>query len=153
MRILIVGCGRVGARLAFRLEKLGHEIVVVDEDREAFARLDGSFEGPTYQGSGMEKAILKKAIDGGVEAVISVTGGDNRNLMIVQLCRHEFGVQKVIARLKDPVRAGIYRDMGIETLCTTTLVEGILQIWVETGKLPSLPEPISPCGDTTGLKD
>jgi trk system potassium uptake protein TrkA len=152
MKILIVGCGRVGARLAYRLEQAGHDISVVDEDREAFARLDGSFEGPTFQGSGMDKAILKKAI-AGVEAVIAVTGGDNRNLMIVQMARHEFGVQKVIARIKDPVRAGIYRDMGIETLCTTTLVEGILQIWVETGKLPSLPDPISPCGDTTGLKD
>lgn len=153
MKVLIVGCGRVGSRLALRLERSGHGVTVIDEDREAFSRLGGSFLGPTYQGSGLDKSTLKKGINGGVDMVVAITGGDNRNLMIAQMARHQFNIEKVVARLKDPVRAAKYREMGIETLCTTTVVEGLLELWVNEGEFPTLPAPISPSGDCSALTE
>lgn len=151
MKILIVGCGRVGSRLAKRLENMGSEVVVVDEEREAFARLGGDFRGATYHGNGLESGTLKRSGICSVDVVVAVTGGDNRNLMIAQLGKHVFGINRVVARLKDPVRAAKYRELGIETLCVTTVVEGLFELWVQNGSYPTLPGEMSPCGDSSEL--
>ena len=151
MKIIIVGCGRVGSRLAQRLERGGHEIFVIDDDREAFARLGGDFRGATYHGSGLDAPTLKRAGAKTVDALVAVTGGDNRNLMIVQIAREELGTKRSIARLKDPIRAAKYRELGVETLCVTTVVEGLLELWTENGSFPELPGGISAIGDASAL--
>lgn len=153
MKIMIIGCGRVGSRLALRMERGGHEVVVVDSDREAFARLGGDFQGPTFQGSGLDTPTLKRAGAKTVDALVAVTGGDNRNLMIVQLAKYEFGTPRVLARLKDPIRAAKYRELGIETLCVTTVVEGLLELWAQNGEFPELPGEMSASGDASALND
>ncbi len=153
MKIIIVGCGRVGARLAQRLERGGHEVVVIDENRETFAALGGDFRGATYHGSGLDAPTLKRAGAGKIDALVAVTGGDNRNLMIVQIAKHEFGAPRVLARLKDPIRAAKYREMGIETLCVTTVVEGLLELWAQNGDFPELPGEMSASGDASALLD
>lgn len=151
MKILILGCGRVGSRLAQRLERGGHEMIVVDENRESFARLGGDFSGATFQGSALDAFTLKRAGIDSCDAVVAVTGGDNRNLMIVQLAKIQFGRTKVLARLKDPVRAAKYREMGIETLCVTTVIEGLLELWICNGDFPELPGEMSVSGDASAL--
>ncbi|BCM93199.1 Trk system potassium uptake protein TrkA [Abditibacteriota bacterium] len=151
MNILILGCGRVGARLAIRLERGGHNVSVVDELREAFTRLGGDFRGPTYQGSGMDSEILKKAGIKTADVVVATTGGDNRNLMIVQIAKTKYGRERVVARLKDPVRAARYREMGIETICVTTIIEGLLEVWALKGEFPELPGEASVSGDASDL--
>ncbi len=153
MKILIIGCGRVGARLALRLENGGHEVAIVDENREALARLGGGFDGATFQGSGLDLEVLKRAGAEKCEILIALTGGDNRNLMIVQMAQHHFTLQRVLARLKDPVRAAIYRKMGIETLCTTTVTEGLLELWAINGHFPDLPGEMSASGDESALNE
>ena len=70
---------------------------------------------------------------------MATTGGDNRNLMIVQIAKAQFGRTRVVARLKDPIRSAKYREMGIETLCVTTVVEGLLELWALKGEFPELP--------------
>ena len=150
---MIVGCGRVGSRLALRMERGGHEVVVVDPDREAFARLGGDFQGPTFQGSGLDVPTLKRAGIKDVDALVAVTGGDNRNLMIVQISKHEFGIARNIARLKDPIRAAKYRELGIETLCVTTVIEGLFELWVQNGEFPEMPGEMSASGDASALYD
>jgi trk system potassium uptake protein TrkA len=151
MKIMIVGCGRVGSRLAQKLEKDGNEVIVVDSDRETFARLGGDFRGATFHGSGLDSPMLKRAGAGSVDALIAVTGGDNRNLMIVQIAREDMGTKRVIARLKDPIRAAKYREMGVETICVTTVVEGLLDSWTKNGDLPALPGNITAAGDASAL--
>ncbi|RYX83667.1 TrkA family potassium uptake protein [bacterium] len=151
MNILIIGCGRVGSRLAVRMENSGHSVSVVDEFRETFTRLGGDFRGATIQGSGIETEVLKKAGVKTADMVIATTGGDNRNLMIVQIAKSKYGRERVIARLKDPIRAARYREMGIETLCVTTVVEGLLEMWVANGQFPELPAEISVSGDASDL--
>ena len=151
MNILIIGCGRVGARLAIRLERGGHTVSVVDDTRDAFSRLGGDFRGPTFQGSGTDSVVLKKAGVKTADIVVATTGGDNRNLMIVQIAKSQYGRERVVARLKDPIRAAKYREMGIETLCVTTVVEGLLELWALKGAFPELPGEASVSGDASDL--
>lgn len=150
---MIVGCGRVGSRLAQRMERGGHEVVVVDSDREAFARLGGDFQGATFHGSGLDAPLLKRAGIAKMDTLVAVTGGDNRNLMIVQITKQEFGTARTVARLKDPIRAAKYREMGVETLCVTTVIEGLLELWAQNGEFPELPGEMSACGDASALND
>lgn len=151
MKVMIVGCGRVGSRLALRLERGGHEVIVVDENREALAGLGGDFRGATFQGNGLDSPILRRAGIESCDVVVAVTGGDNRNLMIVQLAKASFERERVVARLKDPVRAAKYREMGIETLCVTTVIEGLLELWTQNGAFPELPGEASVSGDASDL--
>jgi trk system potassium uptake protein TrkA len=153
MNILIVGCGRVGSRLADRLCRLQHEVAVIDFDREAFNRLSGDFSGSTYQGSGLDGDVLRRAGVGRADIVMALTGGDNRNLMIAQLVKHQYEVKRVMARLHDPVRACKYRELGVETMCTTTVIEGLLASWVDGGDFPALPGDIPVHGDASALED
>src|SRR5688572_17486734 len=113
MRILIVGCGRTGSRLANRLSREGHKIAILDENREAFTRLDSHFDGITYQGSGLDRYDLERAGAPSCDIVLALTGGDNRNLMIAQSVQVRYGIQRVVARLHDPVRAAKFRELGI----------------------------------------
>lgn len=152
MNIIIVGCGRVGGRLASRLSAQNHHVVVVDEVREAFARLGTNFSGQVLQGSGMEADVLRRAATEGADVVIALTGGDNRNLMIAQLAKKTFGVARVVARLHDPVRAAKFRELGIEVLCSTTVLEGLLELYVCKGSFPELPGEMSPYGDAGELE-
>ena len=149
MKIVIVGCGRVGSRLAMRLERSGHEITVIDEVREAFNRLDPQFGGTTFQGSGLELEVLRRSHVPKADLVFALTGGDNRNLMIAQIVKHQLGVDRVLARLHDPVRAWKFRELGIETLCTTTVLEGLLEIYALQGEFPELPGEMSVSGDAS----
>ncbi len=152
MNVIVVGCGRVGSRLAIRLNNQGHQVTVVDEVREAFMRLGTEFSGATLQGSGLDNEVLRRAGAAGADIVLALTGGDNRNLMVAQIAKHIFGVERTVARLHDPVRAAKFRELGIETLCTTTVLEGMLEVYVSKGEFPELPGEMSPTGDASILK-
>ncbi len=152
MKVLIIGCGRTGARLARRLAAQAHEVSIVDNAREAFLRLGPNFAGKTYQGSGLDHDVLESAGSATADIGVTVTSGDNRNLMIAQLLQHKYGVKRTVARLHDPVRAEIFHDMGIETICTTTIVEGLLENFINQGHFPSLPNEISINGDASSLE-
>ena len=154
MNVLIVGCGRVGSRLAERLARGGHEVSVLDESRDAFARLNANFPGTTLQGSGTDPELLGQINASRFDIVVALTGGDNRNLMIAQMAKHQFGVQKVVARLHDPIRAARYRNFfNIETFCTTTVIEGLVEIYVNNGAFPELPGEMSVAGDDSPLNE
>lgn len=153
MQILIVGCGRTGARLARRLSNSNHQVKVIDETREAFARLGANFAGQTFQGSGLDKDTLERAGADKADVVIAVTGGDNRNLMVVQMVQHQYGIKRAVARLHDPVRSAKFRELGVETLCTTTVMEGLLELYVQNGVFPELPGEMSVYGDDSALQE
>ena len=113
-----MGCGRVGATLALSLEGRGHSVAVIDQNPEAFRRLDASFEGKKVTGLGFDRDTLTGA---GIEdafAFASVSDGDNSNILAARVVRETFGVQNVVARIYDPHRAEIYQRLGIPTVAT-----------------------------------
>lgn len=119
MRIVILGCGRVGAHLARMLVAEGHQVTVIDKNSAAFARLGPDFPGNLVVGTGIDEDVLSQAGIEQAEAFIAVTNGDNTNVMAAQVARDIFGVPRAICRIYDPLREQIYRTLGLETICPT----------------------------------
>jgi trk system potassium uptake protein TrkA len=124
--VIIVGCGRVGSELTVQLGKAGHDVTIVDKRPSAFYRLPPGFEARTIVGLGFDRELLVEAGVKEADAFISVTNGDNSNIVSARVAREYFHVPKVIARIYDPRRAEIYERLNIPTVATTTW--GVKQI-------------------------
>ncbi|MBC5800982.1 MAG: NAD-binding protein [Candidatus Eremiobacteraeota bacterium] len=121
MKYVIVGCGRVGSTLAKLLSAESHEVVVVDESPAAFKRLGNHFAGRVEVGTGIDYDVLRRAGADHADGFIAVTDGDNRNVMAALIAQRMFGIKKIVARIYDPPRGQLYRELGIETVCPTTI--------------------------------
>jgi trk system potassium uptake protein len=121
MRYLIVGCGRVGSTLARNLVELKHDVVVVDENPAAFKRLGSRFGGGVEVGTGIDYDVLKRAGAERADGFAAVTDGDNRNVMACLIAQRMFRIPKIVARIYDPPRGELYRELGIETFSPTTI--------------------------------
>lgn len=121
MKIVILGCGRVGALLATMLENEGHQIAVIDQSSDSFRRLPDEFQGEEIVGNGVDGDILIRAGIKEADAFIAVTNGDNRNIMASQIARDIFKVKQVICRIYDPIREETYRKLGLQTYCPTVI--------------------------------
>ena len=127
MKAVIMGCGRVGARVASLLDHTGNDVTVIDIDSRAFQRLPTTFGGDTIIGTGIDEDVLRRAGIEDADAFIAVSNGDNRNIMAAQVARLIFNVPEVVCRIYDPVREDTYRRLGLTTVCpTTTISEMIL---------------------------
>ncbi|MFP5341950.1 MAG: potassium channel family protein [Candidatus Limnocylindria bacterium] len=122
MKIVIVGCGRVGASAAELWDQAGHEVVVIDIVTRAFERLPSSFGGSAIRGDGTDEDVLRRAGAEGADIFLALTEGDNRNIMAAQLASEALAVRRVIAKINDPVRASAYAELGISTVCRTGLM-------------------------------
>lgn len=125
MKIIILGCGRMGATMAMRLSKAGHNVTVIDREPDAFRRLR-DFDGKTVFGNGLDPDVLRRAGIEQADTFVAVTNGDNRNITAVQIAKEIFNVPKVLARIYDPMRAAAYEELGIPTLCTTNIGAGLM---------------------------
>ena len=121
MRVVIMGCGRVGSTLATRLEREGNEVVIIDIDPYQFRRLPSDFKGERLVGSGFDHHTLETADVAHADAFLSLTQGDNRNLLAAQMAKHLFGVQTVVARVYDPFRSEIFANLGLRTFSPTNI--------------------------------
>ncbi|MCD6359612.1 MAG: TrkA family potassium uptake protein [Armatimonadetes bacterium] len=122
MFILVVGCGRLGSYLANRLSEHGHSVVAIDRDEAAFEALSPEFSGFRLEGDATEFAVLREADIGNADMVVVTTHNDNINLLVSQVAKRLFGVERVIARVYEPERERTYRDLGIDTVCPVTSV-------------------------------
>jgi trk system potassium uptake protein TrkA len=120
MKVIIVGCGKLGSNLALNLLKKGNKVTVIDNDPEAFDLLGKDFLGETIVGIGFDKDILEKAQIRFADAIVACSKSDDANALIGRISRNIYKVPRVISRLYDPRRAEIYRSLGIETISTTT---------------------------------
>lgn len=134
MNVVILGCGRVGSTFARLMHKEGHHVTIIDLQSEAFRRLGQKYRGARIVGNGIDEDILKRAGIETAQVFVAVTQGDNRNIMAAQIARHVYNVPQVIARIYDPIRADRYRQLGIVTLCTTTIASGLLHDYVVDGE-------------------
>lgn len=113
-----MGCGRVGASLARSLERMGHDVAVVDQNPESFQRLGSEFTGRRVAGVGFDRDTLLRAGIEEAHALAAVSSGDNSNILAARVARETFGVQHVVARIYDPDRAQVYQRLGIPTVAT-----------------------------------
>ena len=127
MKIIIMGCGRVGARLANQLYEEGHEVTILDIDTYAFRRLPASFGGTALFGNGIDADALKRSGIEDADIFVAVTQGDNRNVMACQMAKHLFNVPRVLCRIYDPLREEMYRSLGLETISPTKVIAGLMK--------------------------
>jgi len=127
MKIVIMGCGRVGARLAGLLDIEGHDVTILDTDAYSFRRLPAEFGGNALVGDGMDEFSLRKAGIEEADAFISLTQGDNRNVMGAQIAQHIFKVPRVFCRIYDPLRRELFNSLGIEAFSPTTIFAQMLK--------------------------
>lgn len=121
MKVMIMGCGRVGARVAGILSERGHEVIVMDMRQSAFRRLPHGFEGTAVTGNGMDGPTLERAGIKGAGAFVAVTQGDNRNYFASQLAREVYGIPRVLCRTYDPIRGQLFAEFGLETFSPTSI--------------------------------
>jgi len=122
MNFVILGCGRVGSRMATVLDKQGHAVAIIDMKQDSFKRLPLDFGGRTVVGVGIDEDVLRSAGIENADVFAAVTNGDNTNIMASQIAKELYSVPRVIARIYDPVREESYQTLGLETICPTTLI-------------------------------
>jgi trk system potassium uptake protein TrkA len=153
MYVVIMGCGRVGASLSAGLERLGHEVAVIDKDPQAFRRLGPDFHGRQVVGFGFHREVLVEAGIENADAFAAVSSGDNSNILSARVARETFGVERVVARIYDAKRAAVYERLGIPTVATVpwttdrfmrmVLPDGVATAWREpAGTVAVLPLPL-----------
>jgi trk system potassium uptake protein TrkA len=126
MKVVILGCGRVGSSLARSLDTDGHTVTVVDRNAQQFQRLGEEFRGQTVRGTGIDEDVLRQAGIEDADVFVAVTNGDNTSIMASQIAREVFEVPHVITRIYDPVREQLFRSLGLDTVCPTTTVSGLI---------------------------
>lgn len=121
MKVVILGCGRVGSTLATMLDRSGHTVAVIDQSSDSFQRLSPEFGGETIVGNGVDEDVMMRAGIKDADAFVAVTNGDNRNIMASQIAKEIFRVKKVMCRIYDPIREQTYHELGMDTICPTTI--------------------------------
>jgi trk system potassium uptake protein TrkA len=147
VKVIIMGCGRVGAELALMLEHDGHEVTVLDIDPAAFGPLgylSEEFHGTRRVANGIDQDALLRAGIEEADAFVSATRGDNRNVMACQIAKHVFNVPRVVSRVFDPIREEIYRSLGLRTINPTRVQARLLKEALQKEE-----EPVS-AGPSTG---
>jgi trk system potassium uptake protein len=144
VKFVIVGCGRVGAALAEAFDNAGHEVVILDTSTRAFDKLSDEFKGQAIRGDGTDEDVLRKAGVVGADVLLALTEGDNRNVMAAQVAAEKLAVGKTIAKINDPVRAAAYAELGIATVCRTTMLTDAVLAYLDLGKtgMPSIIAPV-----------
>lgn len=127
MRICILGCGRMGALTATLMSSDGHDLTVIDKNADSFKRLSTDFSGKIIIGNGLEISTLEKAHLSEMDAFVTTTNYDTRNILGAVIAKKVFNVPKVVARFYDPERAKIFQKFGIETVCVTSVGSEMVQ--------------------------
>jgi trk system potassium uptake protein TrkA len=138
MRVIIVGCGRVGSELANALSAERHDVVVIDRNPLSFGRLSRDFGGRMLTGVGFDREILQKADIEGADALAATTDSDNVNIVVAVTAKETFKVPHVVARIYDPQAAEIYRREGIPTVTPTLLAANTMKTMISHPRLAKL---------------
>jgi trk system potassium uptake protein TrkA len=119
MKLVVIGCGRVGSGVARAFSADGWDVTAVDEQEEALTRLGPDWTGGFVVGHGMDTGVLRRAGADEADAVVVATNGDNTNIVVGQVVSKRFGVRTVVVRLLDPARAAVYAERGMQIVCPT----------------------------------
>jgi len=136
MKVMIIGCGRVGSAIAKQLDRDGWDVTAVDEKEEALGRLGEHWSGGFVVGHGMDVDVLRQAGVEDTDAVVVATDGDNTNLVVAQVAQKRFGIDCVVVRILDPARAEFYASRGLRTVCPTSTAIEVVTEAVRSCELP-----------------
>jgi len=136
MKLIVIGCGRVGSTIAKRFASEGWDVTAVDENESALSRLGENWTGGFVRGHGMDNAVLREAGIEDADAVVVSTDGDNTNLVIGQVAQKRFDNQCVVVRVLDPARAAFYEGRGLRTVSPTSMAIDLLTEAVRTCVVP-----------------
>lgn len=131
MKVVIMGCGRVGARVATLLAQDGNDVTMIDRSSASFERLPREYNGNTIIGTGIDEDVLRAAGIEEAEVFIATTNADNRNIMAAQVAKTIFKVPHAVVRIYDPVRSEAYRKIGLLTICPTTTMSALILDQIE----------------------
>ena len=127
MNIIVVGCERLGSRLADSLSHQGHTVCIIDTNADAFNLLSDDFDGLTVLGVPMDMNVLRNAGIESCDAVAVVTSDDNLNITIAQIVKEFFYIENVVTRINDPAREQVFYSLGLNTFCPTKLACSVLE--------------------------
>jgi trk system potassium uptake protein TrkA len=119
VKVLVIGCGRVGSAVALQLRGAGWDVSVIDEREDALGRLGDDWAGEFHVGHGMDIPLLRTAGIEDADAVVVTTDGDNSNIVIGQMAQKQFDVRSVVVRILDPARAEFFKSRGLNVVCPT----------------------------------
>ena len=139
MKVIVIGCGRVGSAIAKQLDRDGWDVTAVDEKEEALTRLGEHWSGGFVVGHGMDVDVLRQAGIDDTDAVVVATDGDNTNLVVAQVAQKRFGIDCVVVRVLDPGRADFYASRGLRTVCPTSTAIEVVTEAVRSCELPPRP--------------
>ena len=139
MKVIVIGCGRVGSAIAKQLDRDGWDVTAVDEKEEALTRLGEHWSGGFVVGHGMDVDVLRQAGIDDTDAVVVATDGDNTNLVVAQVAQKRFGIDCVVVRVLDPGRADFYASRGLRTVCPTSTAIEVVTETVRSCELPPRP--------------
>jgi trk system potassium uptake protein len=142
VKLIVIGCGRVGSTIARRFASEGWDVTAVDEKESALNRLGEDWTGGFIVGHGMDAAVLREAGIEDADSVVVATDGDNTNLVIGQVAQKRFGIECTVVRILDPARADFYRQRGLRTICPTSTAIDALTDAVRTCVVPQPEEAI-----------
>ncbi len=130
MNVVILGCGRSGATIALQLSAQGHQVTLIEKSPEALRRLGKSYPCRIVIGNGLDDDILQKAGVQSADAFMAVTRGDNTNLMAAQIVQRKYGVDRIVVKVADPMRAEAYRRLGLTCINASALIAGMCIDWL-----------------------
>lgn len=119
MKVIVIGCGRMGSELAYRLFKRGHDVAVIDRKDEAFNHLPSDFEGRLYEGEGLNQDVLERAGIKTCDAVAAVTESDSLNIVASHMARSDYHVKHVVTRNFDPKYRNLFEAFNLQVISAT----------------------------------
>jgi trk system potassium uptake protein TrkA len=140
VKLIVIGCGRVGSTIAKRFASEEWDVTAVDENEAALSRLGEDWAGGFIVGHGMDATVLRDAGIEDADAVVVATDGDNTNLVIGQVAQKRFGIECTVVRILDPARADFYRERGLRTICPTSTAIDALTEAVRSCDIPQRQE-------------
>jgi len=133
MKVIIMGCGRIGSQVSELMSAQGHDVTVIDHDSNAVDRLGPDFKGRIVHGLGFDRNVLIEAGIERADAFVTASSSDNANIVAARIARNIFRVPRVVARLYDPRRAEVYQRLGLTTISSTNWgAERIYQVLSHT---------------------
>lgn len=120
MYVIVAGGGKVGLNLTRELMQKGHEVTLIEHDRRRYTILEPQLEHVVHLGDATELWVLERAGIARADMVIAVTGDDEDNILICQVARQKYGVERIIARCNNPRNLEHFKLLGIEPAVSAT---------------------------------